>query len=82
MGRKKQTKKRLSTVNVSQLAVRSSSDSKMVKEKGLHQPKAQGQKEARNEKAAYNKAHRDGKKEGTSRYVNEKLWLVRMDSES
>lgn len=53
-----------------------------VKEKGLHQPKAQGQKEARNEKAAYNKAHRDGKKEGTSRYVNEKLWLVRMDSES
>lgn len=40
----------------------------MVKEEGLHQPKAQGQRQAaaRNEKAVYNKAHGNEKKEGAS----------------
>lgn len=36
---------------------------------------------ARNEKAVYNTG-KDGKKEGTSKEGNEKLWLKRMDMKS
>lgn len=56
----------------------------IVKEKDYTSQRLRVKRKAagRNEKAVYNKAHRDGKKERTSKYVNEKLWLKRMDMES
>lgn len=51
----------------------------MVKEKDYTRQRVRVKRKAvaRNGKAIYNKTYRDRKKEGTTKYVHEKLWLVK-----